>query len=255
MMLLVISSTVVFAQIKVTGKVLDESGSGLPGATVVLKGTTTGVVADIDGNYSIDVPSNESVLMFSFVGYATLEELVQNRSLINVQLKLSESSLQEVVVTGYGAQSKRDITGAVTTVDTDELLSVPATTFAQQLQGRAAGVNIVNDATPGGEATVRIRGFGTIGNNNPLYVIDGVPTERQGNLNPADIESIQVLKDASAASIYGSRAANGVVIITTKRGKVGKASITFNTYYGTQKSGNSVDVLNAKRTWSVFISS
>ncbi|WP_086543097.1 SusC/RagA family TonB-linked outer membrane protein [Algoriphagus antarcticus] len=245
MMLLAISSTVVLAQINVSGKVLDESGFGLPGATVTIKGTTTGVVSDIDGNYSIEAPSNESILVFSFVGYATLEEVVRNRSSINVQLELSESSLQEIVVTGYGAQSKRDITGAVTTVDTDELLSIPATTFAQQLQGRAAGVNIVNDATPGGEATVRIRGFGTIGNNNPLYVIDGVPTERQGNLNPADIESIQVLKDASAASIYGSRAANGVVIITTKRGKVGKTSISFNTYYGTQQSGNSVDVLNS----------
>ena len=245
MMLLALSSTVVLAQIKVSGKVLDESGSGLPGATVVVKGTTIGVVADIDGNYSIDVPSNESVLIFSFVGYATLEEVVQNRSMINVQLNLSESSLQEIVVTGYGAQSKRDITGAVTTVDTDELLSIPATTFAQQLQGRAAGVNIINSAVPGGEATVRIRGFGTIGNNSPLYVIDGVPTERQGNLNPEDIETIQVLKDASAASIYGSRAANGVVIITTKRGKIGKPTVTFSTYQGIEQSSTSPKVLNS----------
>lgn len=246
MMLLVLSSTMVLAQINVSGKILDESGAGLPGATVLVKGTTTGVVADFDGNYSISAPSAESVLVFSFIGYETQEQVVQNRSLINVQLKISESSLQEVVVTGYGAQSKRDITGAVTTVATNDLLSMPATTFAQQLQGRAAGVNIVNDATPGGEATVRIRGFGTIGNNNPLYVIDGVPTERQGNLNPEDIESIQVLKDASAASIYGSRAANGVVIITTKRGKVGKPTISFNTYYGTQQADNAPEVLNAK---------
>jgi TonB-dependent starch-binding outer membrane protein SusC len=242
---LVLSSTVVLAQIKITGKVLDESGSGLPGATILVKGSTTGVITDFDGNYSIDVPSSQSVLAFSFIGYATVEEVVGNRSSINVQLKLSESSLQEIVVTGYGAQSKRDITGAVTTVATNELLSIPATTFAQQLQGRAAGVNIVNSAVPGGEATVRIRGFGTIGNNNPLYVIDGVPTERQGNLNPEDIETIQVLKDASAASIYGSRAANGVVIITTKRGKVGKPSVSLNTYYGSQQSGNSPQVLNA----------
>jgi TonB-linked SusC/RagA family outer membrane protein len=245
MMLLVLSSTVALAQITVSGKILDESGAGLPGATVVVKGSTTGVVSDFDGNYSISVPSSQSVLVFSFIGYQAQEQLVENRSLINVQLKISESSLQEVVVTGYGAQSKRDITGAVTTVSTNDLLSMPATTFAQQLQGRAAGVNIVNDATPGGEATVRIRGFGTIGNNNPLYVIDGVPTERQGNLNPEDIESIQVLKDASAASIYGSRAANGVVIITTKRGKVGKPTIQFNTYYGTQTAESAPEVLNA----------
>jgi TonB-linked SusC/RagA family outer membrane protein len=245
MMLLALSSTVVLAQIKVSGKILDESGSGLPGATVVVKGTTTGIVADIDGNYSIDVPSNESVLVFSFVGYATLEEVVQNRSTINVRLNLSESSLEEIVVTGYGAQSKRDITGAVTTVAVDALLSIPATTFAQQLQGRAAGVNVINSAVPGGEATIRIRGFGTIGNNSPLYVIDGVPTERQGNLNPEDIETIQVLKDASAASIYGSRAANGVVIITTKRGKVGKPNVTFSTYQGIEQSSNSPQVLNS----------
>lgn len=245
MMLLALSSTVVLAQITVKGKIIDESSAGLPGATVVVKGTTTGVVSDFDGNYSISVASGESVLVFSFIGYESQEQIVQNRSLIDVQLKISESSLQEVVVTGYGAQSKRDITGAVTTVNTNDLLSMPATTFAQQLQGRAAGVNIINDATPGGEATVRIRGFGTIGNNSPLFVIDGVPTERQGNLNPEDIESIQVLKDASAASIYGSRAANGVVIITTKRGKVGKPTISFNTYYGTQQSGNAPEVLNS----------
>lgn len=245
MMLLALSSTVVLAQITVKGKIIDESSAGLPGATVVVKGTTTGVVSDFDGNYSISVASGESVLVFSFIGYESQEQIVQNRSLIDVQLKISESSLQEIVVTGYGAQSKRDITGAVTTVNTNDLLSMPATTFAQQLQGRAAGVNIINDATPGGEATVRIRGFGTIGNNSPLFVIDGVPTERQGNLNPEDIESIQVLKDASAASIYGSRAANGVVIITTKRGKVGKPTISFNTYYGTQQSGNAPEVLNS----------
>lgn len=245
MMLLVLSSTVALAQITVSGKILDESGAGLPGATVVVKGSTTGVVSDFDGNYRISVPSSQSVLVFSFIGYQAQEQLVENRSLINVQMKISESSLQEVVVTGYGAQSKRDITGAVATVSTNDLLSMPATTFAQQLQGRAAGVNIVNDATPGGEATVRIRGFGTIGNNSPLYVIDGVPTERQGNLNPEDIESIQVLKDASAASIYGSRAANGVVIITTKRGKVGKPTIQFNTYYGTQTAESAPEVLNA----------
>lgn len=250
MMLLVLSSSVVLAQITVTGKILDESGAGLPGATVVVKGTTSGVVADFDGNFSITVPSEQSVLVFSFIGYESQEQIVQNRSLITVQLSLSESSLQEIVVTGYGAQSKRDITGAVATVSTDALLSMPATTFAQQLQGRAAGVNIINDATPGGEATVRIRGFGTIGNNSPLYIIDGVATERQGNLNPADIETIQVLKDASAASIYGSRAANGVVIITTKRGKVGKPSVSFETYYGTQQNANSVDVLNAEELGS-----
>ncbi|EPR69056.1 SusC/RagA family TonB-linked outer membrane protein [Cyclobacterium qasimii] len=175
-----------------------------------------------------------------------MEEVVGNRTSVDVVLEQGLSGLDEVVVTGYGSQSRREITGAVTSVDSDELLAIPATTFAQQLQGRAAGVTIINDATPGGGATVRIRGFGTINNNDPLYVIDGVPTQEQGNLNPNDIESIQILKDASAASIYGSRAANGVIIITTKRGKVGKPSISFNAYYGTQTSARSPDPLNAE---------
>ncbi|MBN3521862.1 TonB-dependent receptor [Algoriphagus lutimaris] len=242
----VFTSVSAFAQITISGTVTDDIGEPLPGATVLVKGTTTGVVTDFDGKYNINAPSGDAYLVFSFIGFDSKEELIGNRSIINVELTQSISNLEEVVVTGYGEQSKRDITGAVATVDTDDLLSVPATTFAQQLQGRAAGVNIVNDATPGGEATVRIRGFGTIGNNNPLYIIDGVPTERQGNLNPQDIQTIQVLKDASAASIYGSRAANGVVIITTKRGKVGKSTISFNAFGGSQTATNSVEALNAR---------
>ncbi|GGF48750.1 SusC/RagA family TonB-linked outer membrane protein [Echinicola rosea] len=235
-----------FAQRTISGKITDDTEEGLPGATVLVKGTSNGTVTDLDGMYSIEVPSNESILVFSFVGYESKEEKVGTRSAIDVTLGASMSSLEEVVVTGYTSQSKKDITGAVSSVDSEELQKVPATTFAQQLQGRASGVNIVNDATPGGNATVRIRGFGTIGNNDPLYVIDGVPTQNQGNLNPNDIESIQILKDASAASIYGSRAANGVVIITTKRGKVGKPTIAVSAYYGTQSAANSPEVLNGE---------
>ncbi len=163
-----------------------------------------------------------------------------------MQLDSDVNALSEVIVTGYGSQSKRDITGAVTTVNAQDLKAVPATTFAQQLQGRASGLNVVNDATPGGNATVRIRGFGTIGNNDPLFIIDGVPTENSGNLNPNDIETIQILKDASSASIYGSRAAKGVVIVTTKRGRIGKPVISFNYYYGIQTPSRSPDVLNAR---------
>ncbi len=245
-LLLVLSSAMVMAQRTVTGTVLDEFGDGLPGVTILVKGTTTGTATDIDGKFSLNVPSENAVLVFSFIGYRTLEQSIGNRNTITINMAPDERLLSELVVTGYGDQSKRDITGAVTTVDTKDLLAIPATTFAQQLQGRAAGVNVVNSAVPGGEATVRIRGFGTIGNNNPLYVIDGVPTERQGNLNPEDIETIQILKDASAASIYGSRAANGVVIITTKRGKVGKPSINFSTYQGVQTAAASPETLNAE---------
>lgn len=236
----------VFAQREVTGVVSDDLGDPLPGAAVLVKGTSSGTVTDIDGEYAISVPGNDAILVFSFLGYNSLEVEVGNQSNIDVQLEQAISGLDEVVITGYGSQSRREITGAVSSVDSEELLKIPATTFAQQLQGRAAGVNIVNDATPGGNATVRIRGFGTIGNNDPLYVIDGVPTQNQGNLNPNDIESIQILKDASAASIYGSRAANGVIIITTKRGKVGKPTISVNSFYGSQTPDGAPEVLNAE---------
>lgn len=245
-LLLLFTSTALYAQRTVTGKVTDSMNESLPGAAVLLKGTSSGTVTDMDGNYSIEVPNDQAVLVFSFIGYTNVEETVGTRSTIDVIMEEGVSALDEVVVTGYGSQSRREITGAVTSVDSEKLLSIPATTFAQQLQGRAAGVTIVNDATPGGGATVRIRGFGTINNNDPLYVIDGVPTQNQGNLNPNDIESIQILKDASAASIYGSRAANGVIIITTKRGTVGKPTISFDAYYGTQEAATAPDPLNAE---------
>lgn len=248
MLLFLISLTAFSQDITITGKVMDEqSGSSLPGASVTLKGSTTiGVTTDADGKYSIKVPSSAQVLVFSFIGYSAKDVAIGNRTVIDVSMTSDVSALEEVIVTGYGSQSRRDITGSVTTVNAKDLQSVPATTFAQQLQGRASGLNIVNDATPGGNATVRIRGFGTIGNNDPLFIIDGVPTENQGNLNPNDIETIQILKDASSASIYGSRAANGVVIITTKRGKIGKPVISFNAYYGTQKAYKDVEALNAR---------
>ena len=228
----------------VTGVVLDDLGTPLPGATVLEKGTTNGTQTDFDGKFSINVDSG-SMLVISYVGFKTLE-VAASSSPITVTLSEDAAALDEVVVTGYGSQSRRDVTGSVSTVDVEELNAVPATTFAQQLQGRAAGIGIVNDATPGGEATVRIRGFGTIGNNDPLYVIDGVPSRSQANLNPNDIESLQVLKDASAASIYGSRAANGVIIITTKKGKLGKPVITYDTYYGLQSGLGEVEALNAE---------
>ncbi|MGX7690438.1 SusC/RagA family TonB-linked outer membrane protein [Flectobacillus roseus] len=232
---------------KVTGKVLSAAdGQGLPGASVMVKGTKVGVATGAGGEFTIAVKGANDVLLVTSVGFQNQEVRVGSQSNVTVRLSEDVANLTEVVVTGYGTQSKRDITGAVTTVNAKDLQSVPATTFAQQLQGRASGLSIVNDATPGGNATVRIRGFGTIGNNDPLFIIDGVPTENQGNLNPNDIETIQILKDASSASIYGSRAANGVVIITTKKGKAGVPKITFSAYYGSQKVSNDVQSLNAK---------
>ena len=229
----------IYAQ-NVTGVVTSDDGP-LPGATILVKGTNNFATTDFDGNFSVEAAQGD-MLTVSFVGYTTQEVSVDGDQ-ITITLALGNLLEEVIVTTGYGTQSKREITGAVTTVDADELLAVPATTFAQQLQGRAAGVTIINDATPGGESTVRIRGFATVGNNNPLYVIDGVPTQSQGNLNPNDIETLQILKDASASSIYGARASNGVVIITTKKGKQGDGNITYSTYYGTQNTGQDVDAM------------
>lgn len=232
-----------FAQ-TVTGVVMSEDGP-LPGATIIIKGTTQGTTSDFNGNFSINADA-DAVLEVSFVGFVSQDIAVNNQNNLTVTLA-SDNALDEVLVTtGYGTQSKPDITGAVSTIEAKDLTAVPASTFSQQMQGRASGISIVSDATPGGEATVRIRGFGTTGNNNPLYVIDGVPSQSQGNLNPQDIESLQILKDASAGSIYGSRAGNGVIIITTKKGKVGEPRINYSTYYGWQTAAEDVDALNAR---------
>lgn len=248
--LLTISSIAAQAQDRqVTGKVTTASdGMGLPGANVQVKGTTLGTVTDADGNYSVSVRSNDDILVISSIGFLKKEVVVGSQSTINVSLQDDIKSLSEVVVTGYGSQSKRDITGSVATINTEQLLSVPATNLAQAMQGRVAGVTVGNDNSPGGGVMVRIRGFGTINDNSPLYVIDGNPTKENLNtLNLNDIESMQVLKDASAASIYGSRAANGVVIITTKKGKAGKPKLTYDAYYGQQKAARFLDLLNTQQ--------
>ncbi len=232
----------IFAQ-TVTGVVTSDDGP-LPGATVLVQGTNDFATTDFDGNFSIEAAQGD-ILIVSFVGYETQEVAVDGDNL-TITMALGNLLDEVVVTTGYGTQSKRDITGAVSTIEADDLTAVPATTFSQQMQGRASGISIVSDATPGGEATVRIRGFGTTGNNEPLYVIDGVPSKSQGNLNPQDIESLQILKDASAASIYGSRAANGVIIITTKKGKVGSPTIRYSTFYGWQTPEKDVEALDAQ---------
>jgi TonB-linked SusC/RagA family outer membrane protein len=246
---------------RVTGRVTAQAdGQGLPGVSVLLKGTPTGVVTDAGGAYAITVRGASDVLVISSIGYQRQEITVGSQSTINVTLAEDASALEEVIVTGYGAQSKKDITGAVASLDAKTILAVPITNAAQGLQGRVAGVNVSNDNSPGGGVMVRIRGFGTINDNTPLYVIDGVPT--QGNLNtlnPNDIESMQILKDASAASIYGSRAGNGVVIITTKKGKAGKPRFTYDAYYGRQSAWRFLDLLNtqeyANLTWEAGINS
>jgi TonB-dependent starch-binding outer membrane protein SusC len=234
-------------EITVSGKITDENGQSMPGVNVILKGTTTGTTADANGEYKLTVPDQNGVLVFSFIGYASQEVSIANRTQIDIALQPDIVALTEVVVTGYGSQSKRDITGAVATIDNKQLLANPSTNLGQALQGKVAGVTVGNENSPGGGVMVRIRGFGTINDNSPLYVIDGVPTK--GNLNTLnlnDIESMQILKDASAASIYGSRAGNGVVIVTTKKGKSGKPVFTYDMYYGTQQPGKLLDLLNTQ---------
>ncbi|RAJ94303.1 TonB-linked SusC/RagA family outer membrane protein [Larkinella arboricola] len=249
LVLLCLLTTVAWAQErKISGSVIDGTDkTPLPGVNVLIKGTSTGVSTDASGRFTLNVPANNNVLAISAIGYEPQEVNIGNRSEITVTLQADIKTLSEVVVTGYGSQRKKDITGAVTVVKGTDLTAVPAASLTQQLQGRAAGVTVGNDNSPGGGTMVRIRGFGTINNNSPLYIVDGVPTTGSlNNINPNDIESLQVLKDASAASIYGARAANGVVIITTKKGKVGEPKITFDMYAGIQRNGKLMDLTNSQ---------
>ena len=241
---------------KITGSVQDAKGGGIPGVSVAVKGTTTGTTTDGNGAYSITVKTNNAELVFSSVGYVSKTTSLANRSTINIVLDEDVSQLSEIVVTGYTSQRKKDITGAVSVVSAKELTAVPSASVTQMLQGRASGVTVGNDNSPGGGTMVRVRGFGSTNNNSPLYVIDGVPTQGTLNqINPNDIESMQVLKDASAASIYGARAANGVVIITTKRGGEGEPKINFDMYTGTQQLGKTLDLMNTKEMGQYFYES
>ncbi len=234
------------AQRTVSGKVTDaETRAPLGGVSVIVKGTSTGTATDAEGNFKIELKAGESVLAFSSNGYLS-RDVAASANMV-VALEVDVRALQSVVVTGYSSQRKKDITGAVAVVDAKQLTATPAASVTQMLQGKASGVIVGNDNSPGGGTMVRIRGFGTINNNSPLYVIDGVPTQGTLNqINPYDIESMQVLKDASAASIYGARAANGVVIITTKKGKSGDPKINFDYYTGTQVPGKMLDLLNTE---------
>ena len=227
---------IIIQGIKITGKVSSESDpNGLPGVNVVVKGTTTGTVTDVEGNYVLEVPDENSILVFSSVGYITQELPIGNRTVINVTMKEDVTSLDEIVVVGYGTQKKATVTGAVVDVKGEELTKSPAMDITNSLAGRMAGVQVIqNSAEPGRDgAIVKIRGTNTLGNSSPLIVIDGIPDRDGGfgRLNPQDIESISVLKDAAAA-IYGARAANGAIIITTKKGASGKPTINFDFNFG-----------------------
>ena len=231
----------------VTGTVKDENGNPLPGVSVLVKGTSVGTIADANGNFSINVPSGESILVFSFIGYVLKEVPVNGQTVMSVDLAPATQTLNEVVVVGYGTQEKKDVTGAISAVKGSDIENLPSGGAQQALQGRMAGVNIVrNGGAPGNAGSIRIRGLGTVNNADPLVVIDGVPSGSMNDVNPNDIQSIEVLKDASASAIYGTRAANGVVLITTKRGKFGdKLSVTVNGYSGVSNRIKTIDVLDA----------
>jgi TonB-linked SusC/RagA family outer membrane protein len=235
---MVISVSFAIAQeTTVTGVVSAEEEGPLPGVNVTVQGTTTGVMTGVDGSYSIKVPGPNAVLVFSSIGYTTQNITVGTKTKIDVTLVSDVKALQEVVVTGYTVQRRRDLTGSVATVAPAELTAVPTGNVTNALQGRTSGVTVVGNGQPNSTARVRIRGFSSFENNDPLYVVDGVPTQDISTLNPNDIESLSVLKDAGAASIYGSRASNGVIIISTKKGGRG-AQVAYNMYTGWQFPGS-----------------
>lgn len=240
---LFLSAAIIAQDVKVQGVVTSaEDGLPLPGATVLVKGTTIGVSTDMDGNFTITAPIN-SVLQFSYIGAKTQEKKAKS-GIMNIVLENDAMLLDEVVAIGYGTMKKSDLTGSVATISSDQLKKTPAAGLDQALQGRAAGVTVnANTGQPGGGAEVRIRGIGTVNNSDPIYVVDGVILNDINFLNPSDIASTEILKDASASAIYGSRGANGVVLVTTKTGSEGKAEVSFNTYVGWQSRWNKLDLM------------
>ncbi len=238
------------ANITVKGKIVDEKGEPLPGATVMQKGTTIGTITDADGNFSLSV-SSDATLVVSFIGFKNTEVAVEGKTdLGNITLVSDIKTLDQVVVVGYGTQRKVDLTGSVAVVNTEEMKKVSHSNISTMLEGKVSGVQITSDGQPGADPTVRIRGIGSFGSTAPLYVIDGVPMGTTiRDFSPNDIETLQVLKDASAAAIYGSRAANGVVIITTKQGKKNEPmKIDYSGYYGVDQVQKGVyDVMDAEQ--------
>ena len=235
------------AQIKVRGTIVDDKNEPLIGVNIQEEGTTNGSISDVNGQYSITVAGIDSKLSFSFISYKTIVEKVGNRTVINVTLVEDSELLQEVVVVGYGVQKKSDLTSSISSVKGKEVRSMNVSNATESLQGKVAGVTIVGAGNPGGQPKVLIRGFSTINlSTDPLYVVDGVPMGEGINfLNPNEIESIEVLKDASASAIYGSRASNGVIMVTTRKGVEGKPSFYLDMHYGVQEMKNPYNMADA----------
>lgn len=234
-------------QVAVTGTVTDTEGAPLPGATVVVKGTTNGVTTGGDGTVSLNVPDRNGVLVVSFLGFTTKEVPVNGQSKVNIALGADAKALEEVVIIGYGTQRRSDVTGALSSVSSKEIKDQPVARVDQALQGKAAGVVIQNNnAAPNGQVMIRVRGSNSIqGTNDPLVVIDGFIGGDLSSVNPNDVSNIEVLKDASSTAIYGSRGSNGVILVTTKRGAAGKTTVQFNNYVSFNSVRKKLDLLDA----------
>ncbi|MBK5721580.1 TonB-dependent receptor [Dysgonomonas sp. Marseille-P4677] len=238
---------------KVEGMVVDQNGEPLIGVSVVIDGTTIGTTTDIDGKYSLNVKDNNANLIFSYVGHKT-KIVPANKSVINVTMEEDTQLMDEVVVIGYGVMKKSDVTGAISSVKADAITRQPTSNVAQSLQGLVAGVTVTsNSGAPGGSVAVRVRGIGTVNNSDPLYVVDGMPVSNIDYLSSSDIQSMEILKDASATAIYGARGANGVVLITTKQGKAGKTTVTLDAYWGASKILNNLDLMSGSEWYGLEV--
>src|SRR5690606_23487441 len=231
----------------VTGQVVDaEDGSLLPGVNVIEKNTSNGTITDFDGNYSITVSGPNAILVFSYVGFQTLEANVNGRNTLDAAMQVDQSTLDEVVVVGYGTARRSDLTGSVATISGADLAEQAKSSVAEALTGRLPGVQVLStEGSPDAEINIRIRGSGSLTqDSSPLIIVDGFPVNTMADVSPNNIASISVLKDASSTAIYGSRGANGVIIITTKTGVDNKIMVNYNTFYGVQKIANTIDVLS-----------
>ncbi|MDL2248021.1 SusC/RagA family TonB-linked outer membrane protein, partial [Bacteroides sp. OttesenSCG-928-J23] len=234
-------------QKRIAGVVADEKGENIIGASITLKGTGIGTITNVDGKFSLDADS-DAVIVVSYIGYLPQEVAVQGKTDIRIILRENSEMLDEVVVVGYGVVRKKDLTGSLSSVGAKAMQDKPVSNIGEALQGRAAGVQVINSGTPGGNVSIRVRGLGSINNSDPLLVIDGVPTDMPLNaLNQNDVETIDILKDASATAIYGSRGANGVVLITTKKGKAGDGTISVSANFGIQEATSVPEMLNASQ--------
>lgn len=251
MLLFFLSTGLLYSQEKtITGTIVDRTGSPLLGVSVAVKGTTTGTITDIDGNFTLKVPGNDAVIVTTYIGYTDQQVTVGDNSELRIVMEESITELDQVVVIGYGTQKKSDLTGSVASISSEDLNAIPVARVDEALEGRAAGVNVVaTSGMPGASRTIQIRGVSSINGFEPLVVIDGIPGRDMNKLNPSDIESIEILKDAASAAIYGSSGGNGVILITTKRGQIGKPVTRINMYTGIQELPSKIDMMDT-REWN-----